>query len=346
MIGIQCPADAAVSATPAAYRPRHSLLWWNSARECAADLHAIVYHFFLWSISLLPLNLAFKCVSWISKFKQSLRRQDASDLRREIAGALDIGAQEREELIKRTRALAFWDDVEALYYNRLNEASIHRLIWVRGLENLDRALQVGRGAIVCCGHFRGLFGFLVALNLLGYKLNAIRRAPKNAQGPIARWLNRRRTLISTEECKFLWMKPGNLGIVLQAERGLKRNEIVIMLIDARFATEAVEARFLNKAVPLPSGHVVLAHASGAPVLTCSVHSSEHGLPRIAEIGEPYFLKGDVVASVQNSINHMEKQIRKYPADWVWFADRGLWDGSTRDRHTQAQPSRAPVNLTK
>jgi lauroyl/myristoyl acyltransferase len=215
----------------------------------------------------------------------------------------------------------------------LDRQSVGKFIDIRGIENLDRALERRGGAILCTGHIRGLFIFLVALKLLGYNVNAIRRTPKSAQGPIARWFNRRMTLVSGAWCKFLWMERDNLRVAVQAANALRRNEIILVLIDARFGNEAVEADFLNRRLPLTSGHVVLAQACRAPLLSFFVRSSDTGLPRIAEIEEPYYASDDVDASVQHCISRLERKIVDSPVDWIWFHERDVWSRQAAEAST-------------
>ena len=302
--------------------------WWNSGREFSSDVSTIVYYSVLWLISRLPLRWASKAAKYTGRIKYRCQRTRRSDLRSEIAAAIGVGAQQAAEIEARSYEIKLWDDVEAWLYNRLDAETINQFISFRGLENLNRALEAGKGAILCAPHTRGIFALFVGLALLGYKVNAIRRAPKNVQGPVARWMNQRMTLITSERCKFLWMHPSNLGIALKAEKALRRNEIVLILVDSRSPTEPVEARFLNRKVPLPSGHVVLARSSGAPLLNCFVHSPQSGLPRIIEIEGAKYVGEDVGAAVQTCISSLEEKIRKYPADWIWFAERGLWSKPT------------------
>jgi lauroyl/myristoyl acyltransferase len=302
--------------------------WWNSAHEFFSDVSAIVYYTVLWLISRLPLHRALRTAIYIGRIKYRCQRARSADLRSEIAATIGIDAEQAAEIEARSYEIKLWDDVETWFYNHLDAQTISRFISLHGLQNLNLALKEGKGAILCAAHVRGIFALFVALDLLGYKVNAVRRAPKNVQGPIARRLNQRRTLITSERCKFLWMQPSNLGIALKAEKALRRNEIVLMLIDSRFPTEAIKARFLNRQVPLPSGHAVLARSTGAPLLNCFVHSPRSGLPRIVEIGSAQYVGEDVGAAVQSCISRLEEKIRKYPADWIWFAERGLWSKPT------------------
>jgi len=260
----------------------------------------------------------------IGRIKCRLKGSQTRQLREEIASSLGITEAQASERVDRSFGVVFWEDVESYFRLRVDKESLGELIEIRGIENLHTALEKGKGALLCTGHVRGIFMLMIALHLQGYKLNAIRRSPKGRQGPIARWLNRRTTLVEAGHCTFLWMQQDNLKVAVQAAKALRRNEIVIVLIDARFPTEPVQARLLNRPMPLPSGHVVLAQACGTPLLNFYIRSSD-GLPRIAEIGKPHYAHNDVQASVQHCISELENEILKSPADWMWHQERGLWN---------------------
>jgi len=129
------------------------------------------------------------------------------------------------------------------------------------------------------------------------------------------------------------MERDNLRVAVQAAKALRRNEILLVLIDARFGNEAVEADFLNRRLPMTSGHVVLAQACRAPLLSFFVRSSDTDLPRIAEIEEPYYASDDVDASVQHCISSLERKIVDSPADWIWFHERVAWSRQAAEAST-------------
>ena len=317
------PPGATSEATAHPRRDYFGRSWWSYVRCLPSEIRAIVYHSLLWSISLLPPKIAFRAAMVIGRLKYRLKGTRTRPLRREIATSLGITEAQASEWAARSYGVVFWEDVESYFRQRVDEKSLDELIDIRGLENLQSALEEGKGALLCTGHVRGIFIFIITLHMLGYKLNAIRRSPRGLQGAIARWFNRRITLVDRGMCNFLWMQPDNLRVAVQAASALRRNEIVIVLIDARFPTEPVEARFLDCLMPLPSGHVILAQACAAPMLNFFVRSAD-GLPRIAEIGKPHYAGNDVQASVQHCIAELENEILNSPADWMWHQERKLW----------------------
>ena len=309
--------------------------WSGATRRARVDAGTILYHSVLWSISLCPPERAFRIARQLGRTRYELMRGKAERLRREMQADLGTTLEESNRHATRAYELAFWEDLESHFYARMDRESMERFIEIRGLENLDFALAKGKGAILCTGHIRGLFTFIIALSFMGYKVNVIRRTPRGVQGPVGRWFNRRMTLIDSGRCNYLWMQENNLGVAVQAGNALRRQELVIVLIDARFGSEALEVQLLQHLLPLPTGHIVLAQACGAPLINFFVHSSEAGLPRIARLDEPYYPPNDVAASVQHCASTLERNIRESPADWMWYPERELWSMPVR---TTSQPA--------
>jgi len=227
-----------------------------------------------------------------------------------------------ERSLKRYFEVVSSEALEAYMHRSLTKENVHELVEFRGLENLDNALDRGKGAILCTGHVRGLFTFFLGLKLLGYKLNAVRRRPPGLGGPIAGWFSRRNTLVANKVCNFLWMDKGaNLRLGMHSAAALNRNEVLILLIDARQVSGSVAVSFLDRQVRFPSGHVVLAQGTGAPLLNLFIHRPETWYPQVVEISPPFYPSTCVEEGVQHCLSLLEEEIRRHPADWIWLSAR-------------------------
>ena len=305
-------------------RPDGWQRWSGATRRIRMDTGTILYHSLLCSLSFCPPEWGFGIAKHLGRTKFELMGKKREPLRREMEVGLGTTREESVKHATRVSELALWEDLESYFYSHIDRGSIERLIQIRGLENLDTALLRGKGAILCTGHIRGLFIFIIALSLMGYKVNVIRRAPRRVQGPVGRWFNRRMTLIDSGRCNYLWMHENNLGVAVQAGNALRRQELVIVLIDARFGSETQTVHFLQHVLPLPTGHIVMAQACAVPLINFFVRTPEAGLPRIAELAEPYYPTTDVAAAVQYCVSTLERNIRRSPADWMWYPEREVW----------------------
>ena len=324
-------------------RPDKWKRWSGATRRVRMDTGTILYHSLLWSLSFCPPEWGFGIAKHLGRTKYELLGKKREPLRREMEVGLGTTREESVKHATRVYELALWEDLESHFYSHIDRRSIERLIQIRGLENLDTALLGGKGAILCTGHIRGLFIFIIALSLMGYKVNVIRRAPRRVQGPVGRWLNRRMTLIDSGRCNYLWMHENNLGVAVQAGNALRRQELVIVLIDARFGSEAQTVHLLQHVLPLPTGHIVMAQACAVPLINFFVHTSEAGLPRIAELDEPYYPTTDVAADVQYCVSTLERNIQRSPADWMWYPEREVWSTTVR---TSSSPNGKKVTAAQ
>src|SRR5258708_12688933 len=177
--------------------------WLRLVRCLPSEIRAILYHAILKSISLLGPGLAFRAAMMMGRIKHKVRGSRTIPLQSEISTSLRVTQGQASQCVARSNGIVIWEDVESYFRQGVDEKSLGELVDIRGLENLQSALHKGKGAVLCTGHVRGIFIFMVALYLMGYKVNAIRRSPKGLQVPIGRWFNRRITLARGGSSNFL-----------------------------------------------------------------------------------------------------------------------------------------------
>jgi lauroyl/myristoyl acyltransferase len=244
--------------------------------------------------------------------KASLGASDAQT-RKWTTEAVELEAQEAYES---------W-----FFQRKSGKRVLRKLLKFRGLEHLEEALAGGQGAILCGSHAHGLYKWLYLLAASGHKVNVIRRRHQVAINPLREWLELRlggrvdrHTLLRNDVgVNFLWMQRENFGVAVKAVNALKRNEIVVSLVDITRPTEGLGVEFLGRSAEHPLGPILLARTSGAPLLTCFVHPEAGGIGQIAEIGEPLYPGEDVHRTAQALVQRLEEEIRSYPASWIcWF----------------------------
>jgi len=293
-------------------------------------IKTLIYQSLLFAVALLPTPLAYRLACIIGQTRYRRRGDASRRLARAMQSRLSVSSRESEEWTRRYFELEAWDEVETWHCRRAGRSKIRQLLEFEGIENLDQALAAGKGAVLCAAHFRGLFILMMALAERGYKLNAIRRKPLGRQNRIGRWFNDQTTLIRHGACNFLWMEPDNLKVAIHAGAALRRNEVVLVLIDGRFAAQSVDVTFMGQTVAIPFGPMVIARTTGSPLLNLSLRLDHHGQFRhFARIGPPFYPSADVAASVQHCMSELEGAIVQDPANWIWFEDRIVWNGHER-----------------
>ena len=189
---------------------------------------------------------------------------------------------------------------------------------VSGEENLRQALARGRGVLAIGGHI-GCWELLGAcLSGKGYRVSVIARKLSNET--LNRMLIELRRRHGVES-----FHRGNTAVA--GYRTLKRGEILGMLVDQNINTDGFMVPFFGRSAWTPSGPAVFALRSEAAVVPMAIHmlpAGTHQITILPEIEHPpeelpweerqALLTKDMAAAV-------EKFVRLYPQQWVWFHDR-------------------------
>jgi len=303
----------------------------------------LVYQSLLFAVSLLPTRLAFRIARSVGGYAYRRRRVSAQQRQVAIQRTLDVRPVEAARLVRRSFELGVCDDLDYWFYRSASKRKVDHLIDIQGLEHLDSVLSKGRGAILCSGHLNGLFLFLVALSGRGYKVNVVRRQPSKVSLSVDRWFNERRTLIrGRTACNFLWMHPTNFGVAVQASNALRRNEIVVMLLDPRVPTNRVVVNFFNHPTSFPSAHVLIAQTSGAPLLDFFIHRSRDLRRLHAEICRPLHVSddtNDTLSAVTHFISRLEHHIRRDPGSWIRWSRPEYFSTNLKPTRQLQEPPR-------
>jgi Kdo2-lipid IVA lauroyltransferase/acyltransferase len=201
---------------------------------------------------------------------------------------------------------------------------------------LDAALAGRQGAIVVTGH-TGNWELLAAwAAFLGYPLTVVVRVNDVR---LHRLILRFRREAGVEV--LVRDDPGFLGAVREA---LRRNRVVAILIDQDTRGAGVFVPFFGRLARTPPGAALLALRSGAPVLTAFINRRPDGghVIRLApvDVGDD-----DAVALTARLTAAIEAQIRRAPAEWVWWHER--WRSEpTRMRQARLARRRPRVRVAR
>lgn len=219
--------------------------------------------------------------------------------------------------------------VDFLRFPHLTFGDIERAISSqRGWQNLDKALSRGKGVIVVSGHIGNwdLAGALVTQR--GLPLNAVADTfePKRMDDLINGTRERHGIHIISLEAPSL----------KQIFTALKRNEIVMLMIDRPVPGEGVPVQFFGETAYLPPGPAAIAIKTGAS-LALAYCLRKRGDKQFAGVFEEpiayeHLLTGDKEADVQRVtqeiVTRFERVIRMHPEQWYMF--REMWPRTSRD----------------
>lgn len=200
----------------------------------------------------------------------------------------------------------------------MNASNVNRYITIHGAENLYRALEKKRGALVLASHFGNWELMSVGFSLIHFPLDVIARPLEN---PLANTLITR--IRSTGGNRIL-SKKGSLREILRA---LHEGRGVAVLLDQNAAAhEGVFVPFFGKTASTHKMMALLALRTRAPVVPVyNVRKPSGRYHMYLDPEIPLRVTGDMETDIRentslyNSV--MERYIRAYPEQWFWIHRR-------------------------
>ncbi len=187
-----------------------------------------------------------------------------------------------------------------------------------GEDHLQRALAENKGLIVVSAHLGNWeLGMQYGACLLDRPILGV--AKKIQPQVINQWLHKLRTRFGTS----IIYKKGALPDMRQA---LRRDEVVLLLVDQSRRKEGVDVNFFGHRVPATPAAAFLGLRCKSPVLPIFCIREASGQLTI-HVEEPIVtkssgdLRADVQANTQLITDAVEQMIRRYPEQWFWVHKR-------------------------
>jgi lauroyl/myristoyl acyltransferase len=204
---------------------------------------------------------------------------------------------------------------DLLRLSHMSRDELMVLCSVRGIDNLDRALEKGKGAILIAPHLGPWEIAGARISSLGYAMNTV--ALEHPSARVTRFFSAIRRTWGFSDYP---LRSCAVGLM----KALGRGESVVLLVDRNFSNRGMPLRFFGSDVLLPDGHVTLALRSGAPLLpSCSYYTAEGTIEVV--IGAEIHPEGSgaSAAAIGNAcLARIEEFIRSHPDQW--FAFDHLW----------------------
>jgi KDO2-lipid IV(A) lauroyltransferase len=227
----------------------------------------------------------------------------------------DLDLATRRRLVRETFRHAGASFAElALIEKILREPGYVRL---EGAAPLDAALAFGRGAIAVTGHV-GNWELLAAWAAsIGYPISVVVRRVHE--------LRFHSLIIGFRAAAGVEILVRDDPHFLTAVRdALARNRVVAMLIDQDTSGAGVFVPFFGRLAHTPPGAAVLALRARVPVVTVFAQRRPEGghLIRVAAAPDDCARGRDGVRTLTAHLTAaIEEQIRRSPAEWVWWHER-------------------------
>jgi len=242
-----------------------------------------------------------------------------------VAMALpEIAPAARGRLVRETFRHAGQSYAELALFEKI----VHRPDYIRleGEEALDAALALGRGAIAVTGHV-GNWELLAAWAAsIGYPITVVVRRVTDLRfhALIVRFRAAAGVEILVRDAP---------RFVSGVNDALARNRVVAMLIDQDTRGAGVFVPFFGRPAHTPPGAAVLALRARVPVVTVFIERRSVGghLVRVAPISTAVRRGRDGVRELTARLTAaIEAQIRRSPAEWVWWHERWRKQASSAD----------------
>jgi KDO2-lipid IV(A) lauroyltransferase len=214
-------------------------------------------------------------------------------------------------------AMNYWD---TLVIPRLSRADIDALVHVDGLEHLEAAMKLGRGAILVGGHIGSIALAIQWLAVRGYRVTGVVEEIKPPE--LLQFWQKRRQALGLE----IVFTNGLAARALLA--ALRRNEVVTLVTDRDVTGTGPKVLFFGVQTSFAEGAAALALRTGAPILPGTAWRLPDGT--VQAVIEPALtipISGHGPEArlelTQAIAARLEYHIRSHPEQWTVFQQRWL-----------------------
>ncbi len=229
--------------------------------------------------------------------------------------------KELEEIAKKTFEQKILSSIETFYYPTLSTENTGEIIKYEGLEHLDRALALGRGAILCHAHFGNEELLMPAMGYKGYKVNQIasRKEPekiKGVLGYIPNYINRkafekRIGYRETFPVTFHYVDKSLRSIY----RSLENNEVFLIAADGREGSKWIKIPFLGREALFTPGVFQIAKKTASPILPVFLVRQTDFTHKLI-IEKPLQIDDNVEENMKRFFARLESYISNYPCQYA------------------------------
>ena len=229
---------------------------------------------------------------------------------------VDHATREAFELYAR-----FWFD--AFRIRTMPEEEFNERIVVIGVENIDRALEAGKGCVCALPHMGNWDAAGHWFGANGYRIAAV--AEELRPPRLYELFLRHREELGMRIVGLT--KEGHVG--QQLKQLLSENWMVALVADRDLTGRGTEVEMFGAIRRVPAGPALLSLSSGAPLVVCPVYTRDDGwevrIEEPLEIERTGVIREDVAALSRLMAERFERAIAAKPTDWHMF--QPAWDGS-------------------
>ncbi len=269
---------------------------------------------FIFILMLFPENLRFSFGNFLGNltYKFVKKRREIAILNLKMAFP-EKNLKELEKLAIKSFQIMIKAFLCVLWFDKyLNEKKNVKII---NKESIDKIIAQNKGLIVATIHMGNMEATLKAAE--NYEIVTVAKKQRNPY--INNYMNKLRARYSNVQ---IIEKSRNTSRELFEK--INEKKIIALFSDHRDSGTIVD--FFGKDAKAPTGAVSLALKHGIPLIliynvmhednTCTIHIGDE-----IKLEKTNNFKDDVNKNTQILISEIEKVIKKYPEQWMWFHDR-------------------------
>lgn len=209
--------------------------------------------------------------------------------------------------------------LEMLYMPALNKYNIQEYVTFDRPEVLKAALSEGKGVVMLACHMDNWEWLGAALAMNGFPLSAVEKPQPNHV--YSDFMNELRRNAGQE----IFARGSNE--IIGCARAMKKGRMLGLIADQDGGYDGIFVPFLGKMASTPAGPAYFARKFKAPIIPIFIVRNPDGYGHRAIVKDPirYEVTGDQKVDDYNVTLRMtqevEKIIKEYPDNWLWFQHR-------------------------
>lgn len=280
-----------------------------------------------WIIKKLPPGNDLELIKLIGRFYYYYGKSKVAELKDNMYSMVNLFDQPLtlKQLIIGNLETHFMNQYLVFLFSKFNKKNISQYHSFEGWENLENALEKGKGCIILHGHFGPAQLPLIHLGLKNLQVTQVGFHPQgNNLSSIGRIVQKKKIKMEMDGSVNIIMSDTFLRPLFKL---LKNNGIVMMTGDGvgggKFVGKYCHVSFLTKTVLFPEGPAALAQKTEALLLpTFTVPENDNRYKTIIErplnLLPNCCLEKDKKKNTQAFAAIMEKYIKKYPHHWHFW----------------------------
>lgn len=269
----------------------------------------------------LPLKITYRLAEILGTLYYLLSKRD----RRVVTDNIKVVLNQTGNTLKvyRTSQMVFTNFarylVELFRTSKIDLKYIKKYIKIEGRENLDKALNLGKGVLLVSAHLGNWELGAIVLSMLGYSINVVAWTHKN------RLIND--FFLQQRQSKGVKVIPLGTGI-RKVFSGLKNNESIGFLGDIDYTNPQVGVRvkFFGRDTVMPQGPAAFSLRTACPIVPLFMLREKDNKFRFV-LEEPIIYEPkesweyDLTALTQSLTKAIETYITLYPGQWFMLRRR-------------------------